>query len=102
MSPVFTPKHRQVFNHWNLESGYKRYRGDLIAVARIACNAVKHSYQSNPDKEDCVEAVTSGLLACEPFGAIMQGWPHLRMGMHGVLAEAMARYLLDHNWDDLW
>jgi len=98
---VLDATHHQLLIHWRLLDAYKSWRGDLIEVAKIAYRVLAQTTGQSPDRADCVDAVTVALLGSKRFKSILASHRHLRVSVHAPLAETMARYLLDQDWNEI-
>jgi hypothetical protein len=85
-----------------LSGDYKRHRQDLVDVAKNAYQQVKVAFiKGNPDRSDCVIVLINGLLHSQRFIRILKAKLHLPISMRPMLADVMARYLLEVDWIEI-
>jgi hypothetical protein len=91
---------RRFLTRWQLIADYLKYRKELLDVSKLAYRAVQ-LLQVKPEKQDCLDALIEELLLSKHFEIILTSRQHVRYGMYRVFADAMARHLLDNDWDDI-
>ena len=98
---LLTPTQSATLSSWNFLHDYATHRKDLVDVARIVYKTIEKTLGRAPTQAQCEGALKASLLGTNPFSGILASKHHASPVLHGPFAEAMARYLLDKDWDDI-
>jgi hypothetical protein len=87
---------------WSLLRSYRRNRIALLAVGKAIYQAlVTHGGGSPPNAIDMEQPLAAALRVDNVFKAICASKGHANTSLHAVFALAMARYILDFEWQDV-
>lgn len=98
---LLTSQDQQTLSSWSFLADYQNHRVDLVDVARSVYRTVSVIYNASPQPVDCEDALTASLLRISLFAGILRKKRHASPSLHSVFARAMARYLLDNDWNDI-
>jgi hypothetical protein len=97
---LIDPSQQLVFDFY-LKQYFYRYKDDLIKVGKVGYQSIKHMYKNQPQPIHCLPALTTGLLNSQRFRSILNAQLYARQSMHALLADLMARYLLEYYFADI-
>jgi hypothetical protein len=84
---------------WSLLRSYRRNKVALIAVGKAIYQAIMiHGGGSPPSIIHLEQPLTAALRVDNVFKAICASKGHANLSLHAVFALAMARYILDFEW----
>lgn len=98
---LLTPQDQQTLSSWSFLTDYQNHRVELVDVARNVYRTVSVIYGTSPRQVDCEDALAASLLGTSLFTAILTRKRHAPPSLHSAFARAMARYLLDNDWNDI-
>jgi hypothetical protein len=86
-------------NSWSLLRSYRRNKVALLAVGKATYQILRtHGGGSPPSVIDMEQPLTAALRVDNVFKAICASKGHANPSLHAVFALAMARYILDFEW----
>jgi hypothetical protein len=84
---------------WSLLRNYQRNKVPLLAVGKAIYQAITiHGGGAPPGAIDLERPLTAALRVDNVFKAICASKGHANPSLHPVFALAMARYILDFEW----
>ena len=88
-----------VLQSWSLGRSYHRNKVALLAVGQTVYQALRaFGGEPPPSANDLEEPFAAALRVNSAFKAICAGKGHANPGLHAVFARALARYILDFEW----
>ena len=94
-----TPQERLNLASQSLITDYQRQKSHLVAIAKVVYNAVEGSLQYPSTAADLENALALALYRSSLYGAILQKKPHINPILYQGYASALARILLDDDWN---
>jgi hypothetical protein len=86
-------------NSWSLLRSYQRNKTSLLAVGKAVYQVLSiHGGGSPPSAVDMEQFLAAALRVNNVFKAICMSKGHANPSLHAVFALALARYILDFEW----
>jgi hypothetical protein len=88
-----------VLESWSLARNYTNNKAPLLAVGKAVYQALYiYGGELAPHAADLEEPLTAALRVNDTFKTICASKGHANPALHAVFAQAMARYILDFEW----
>jgi hypothetical protein len=88
-----------ILHSWSLLRSYRRNKVPLIAVGKAVYQAITiHGGGAPPSAIGLEQPFTAALRVDNVFKAICASKSHANPSLHAVFALALARYILDFEW----
>jgi hypothetical protein len=88
-----------ILSSWTLLRSYQRNKASLLAVGKSTYRALRiHSGGPPPSPINIEQPLEAALRVSNVFKAICASKAHANPSLHPVFALAMARYILDYEW----
>jgi hypothetical protein len=96
---LLTAQNYGTLQSWSLLRSYRRNKVPLLAVGKATYQILRtHGGGSPPSAIDMEQPLTAALRVNNVFKAICASKGHANPSLHVVFALAMARYILDFEW----
>ena len=101
MPHLLNRKEAETLNYWSFTNEFATYRGDFVHHAAVVYDTLKKKGLTPDCAEDLLEDVTAAIRGSPQFRAITRRKTHLQPALYDVMANGLAKKLLDLEWSNI-